>query len=234
MLHILMQSYDFGIQANQLSDILCRGATVSSIQSANNTLTRGTSIKGCGGSLQNTSRIGGGSSGVLVGSGVDSGDYDVPHPHPYTHHYMQTTASITPPHSAMSLGSRPGSAGGSGQGSGSGSSPGGGCVSGGSGGVGVGGISNIIIGHQMHSSACRSASRGPSVGDDSGGGGGSSNSGGRSSVLGDLIGGGGGIHNYHECIHYERLPIPVPIPIVPPPQQLQSEEEVEPAYATGI
>lgn len=30
------------------------------------------------------------------------------------------------------------------------------------------------------------------------------------------------------CIHYER-----PIPIVPPPPQMNSEDEIEPAYATG-
>lgn len=114
----------------------------------------------------------------------DTGDYDVPHPHPYTHHYMTTSTAATP--QAMSIvGSRPGSAGGSG----SGSSPGG-CMSGGS---------------------CE---------------GGSINS-----ILNPA-----GI-SYLECMHYERMPIPVPIPIVPPPQlhtQLHSEEEIEPAYATGI
>lgn len=68
------KSYDFDIQANQLSDILCRGATVSSVQSTNNTLTRNSTLR-------------------------DTGDYDVPHPHPYTHHYM--TTSTTP--QAMSI-----------------------------------------------------------------------------------------------------------------------------------
>lgn len=92
-------------KANQLSDILCRGATVSSIQSNNNTLTRGASLR-------------------------DTGDYDVPHPHPHTHHYMTTSTSVTPPSMSM-IGSCPGSAGGSRHGSGSGSSPGG-CMSGGS------------------------------------------------------------------------------------------------------
>lgn len=99
------KSYDFEIQANQLSDILCRGATVSSVQSTNNTLTRNSTLR-------------------------DTGDYDVPHPHPYTHHYMTTSTSATP--QAMSIvGSRPGSA------SGSGSSPG---ISAGSG--SIVGISN--------------------------------------------------------------------------------------------
>lgn len=94
------KSYDFEIQTNQLSDILCRGATVSSVQSTNNTLTRNQTLR-------------------------DTGDYDVPHPHPYTHHYMTTSAAATP--QAMSMvGSRPGSA------SGSGSSPG---VSAGSGSI---------------------------------------------------------------------------------------------------
>lgn len=70
------KSYDFDIQANQLSDILCRGATVSSVQSTNNTLTRNSTLR-------------------------DTGDYDVPHPHPYTHHYMTTSTSATP--QAMSI-----------------------------------------------------------------------------------------------------------------------------------
>lgn len=157
------QSYDFGIQANQLSDILCRGATVSSIQSTNNTLTRGSTLR-------------------------DTGDYDVPHPHPYTHHYMTTSTSATP--QAMSMvGSRPGSA------SGSGSSPG---ISGGSGsGICSRSIDGLCVG----------------VGSDC------------PNVAGKM--------NYLECLHYERMPIPVPIPIVPPPPQMHSEDEIEPAYATG-
>lgn len=109
-------------QANQLSDILCRGATVSSIQSQNNTLTRGASLR-------------------------DTGDYDVPHPHPHTHHYMTTSASATPPSMSM-IGSCPGSAGGSRHGSGSGSSPGGGM----SGGSIAGGMSSTGVGYMecMH------------------------------------------------------------------------------------
>lgn len=43
----------------------------------------------------------------------------------------------------------------------------------------------------------------------------------------------GGI-SYLECMHYERMPLPVPLPIVPPPMMLHSEDEVEPAYATGM
>uniref|UniRef100_A0A1A9WV58 protein kinase C n=1 Tax=Glossina brevipalpis TaxID=37001 RepID=A0A1A9WV58_9MUSC len=144
------QSKYFDIQANQLSDIMCRGAVVSSIQSANNTLTRGVSLHSRSGSAHGSIHGGGGGShhgshgtvgpssahgsigclqgstghlvnvghttssgsvGLLAGA-IDTGDYDVPHPHPYTHHYMQTSSSITPPHSTMSLiGSRPGSAG---------------------------------------------------------------------------------------------------------------------------
>lgn len=42
----------------------------------------------------------------------------------------------------------------------------------------------------------------------------------------------GGI-SYLECMHYERMPLPVPLPMVPPPMMLHSEDEVEPAYATG-
>jgi len=44
-------------------------------------------------------------------------------------------------------------------------------------------------------------------------------------------------YNQFECAHYDRMPIPIPvqIPIVPPPppMNLHSEEEIEPAYATG-
>lgn len=121
MVHFLFasQSYDFGIQANQLSDILCRGATVSSIQSTNNTLTRNASMRG------------------------DTGDYDVPHPHPYTHHYMSTSSTTATPQAMSTVGSRPGSAGGSG----SGSSPGG-CMSIGScdGGGSIAGILPSTVG----------------------------------------------------------------------------------------
>lgn len=89
------------LKANQLADFLCRGATVSSIQSANNTLTRGQSLRDA------------------------ASEYDVPHPHPHTHHYMTTSCGA--PSSMMSLHSisRPGSAANSQHGSGSGSSPGG-------------------------------------------------------------------------------------------------------------
>lgn len=44
-------------------------------------------------------------------------------------------------------------------------------------------------------------------------------------------------YSQFECAHYDRMPIPIPvqIPIVPPPppMNLHSEEEIEPAYATG-
>uniref|UniRef100_A0A182UMQ5 Uncharacterized protein n=1 Tax=Anopheles merus TaxID=30066 RepID=A0A182UMQ5_ANOME len=163
-------------EANQLSDIICR-ATQPSIQSAGNTLTRGTSLR-------------------------DTGDYAVPHPHPHTHHYMSTSA--TPP-SLSRVGSCPGSTGGSGSGhgSGSGSSPGGGPGSGGGGSGSVGG----------------------------GGGVGS----GVSICGGSILGGSQGRLEYIECSHYDRMPLPIPvqIPIVPPPQ-LHSEDEIEPAYATGM
>lgn len=143
----------------------------------------------------------------------ETGDYDVPHPHPYTHHYMTTT--MTP--QAMSVvGSRPGSAGGSG----SGSSPGG-CMSGGSGSgrgldIGTNGHCGLIDRHDRAGSFLSTSG---------------------ASIMGvgsrdgrDIMG-----VNYLECMHYERmpLPIPVPIPTVPPPQ-FHSEEEIEPAYSTGI
>lgn len=238
-----------------------------------------------------------GSVGMLSGN-IDTGDYDVPHPHPYTHHYMQTS-SITPPHSTMSLiGSRPGSAGAGicpGHDSGSDSSQGCGSVMGGVGGAGVGvgvggggGGSHMTahLGGGHHSGGSGSLGRCSSrchntnttTTDDSGGGSGGSGFGGGGSCGGGGGGGGGviemhhrvglhgsagsglngcgvgvggpcgrtsalgTIHNghhhqyHHECIHYERLPIPVPIPTVPTvlQQQLHSEEEIEPAYATGM
>ncbi|XP_029731494.1 atypical protein kinase C isoform X2 [Aedes albopictus] len=106
-------------QANQLTDIICRAAQPS-IQSAGNTLTRGTSLR-------------------------DTGDYAVPHPHPHTHHYMTTSDT---PRTLSRVGSCPGSTGGSGSahGSGSGSSPGAGPGSGGGGG---GGGRESIIGSSM-------------------------------------------------------------------------------------
>ncbi|XP_046866138.1 atypical protein kinase C isoform X2 [Drosophila willistoni] len=158
------QSKYFDIQANQLSDIMCRGAVVSSIQSANNTLTRGVSLHSRSGSAHGSAHgshhshshhgsahgslgclqggVPGGSVGMGVATGstgsigmmssgghIDTGDYDVPHPHPYTHHYMQTTASVTPPHATLS---RPGSAGAVCTGHDSGSDSSQGCGGGGS------------------------------------------------------------------------------------------------------
>ncbi|XP_058462263.1 atypical protein kinase C isoform X1 [Malaya genurostris] len=113
-------------QANHLSDIICR-ATVPSIQSAGNTLTRGTSLR-------------------------DTGDYAVPHPHPHTHHYMTTSDT---PRTLSRVGSCPGSTGGSGSahGSGSGSSPGGGPGSSGGGGGGrgsIGGSVGMMCGASLH------------------------------------------------------------------------------------
>ncbi|XP_058975322.1 atypical protein kinase C isoform X3 [Musca domestica] len=310
------------IQANQLSDIMCRGAVVSSIQSANNTLTRGVSLHSRSGSAHGSIHGGGshhgshgtvgppgsvhgsmgclqgstghlvsvghsnsGSVGMLTGGTVDTGDYDVPHPHPYTHHYMQTSSSITPPHSTMNLmGSRPGSAGPcTGHESGSDSSQG--CGSMMASGSLIGHIHMSTIGgagvHHSHvggsgslgrcSSRCHNTT---TTTDDSGGGSGGSvfgsgpcmglehqqqhqhhhivrhgsagsglngcgsgGSGGRNSSLSTIHNGHGHHQQYHhECIHYERLPIPVPIPTVPTThhqqQHLQSEEEIEPAYAT--
>lgn len=162
-------------QANQLSDIICRAAQPS-IQSAGNTLTRGTSLR-------------------------DTGDYAVPHPHPHTHHYMTTSDT---PRTLSRVGSCPGSTGGSGSahGSGSGSSPGAGPGSGGGGG---GGGRESIIGSSM--GICG---------------------------MGILGGSQGAGLEYVECSHYDRMPLPIPvkIPVVPPPQ-MHSEDEIEPAYATG-
>lgn len=303
---------------------MCRGAVVSSIQSANNTLTRGVSLHSRSGSAHGSIHGGGshhgshgtvgppgsvhgsmgclqgstghlvsvghsnsGSVGMLTGGTVDTGDYDVPHPHPYTHHYMQTSSSITPPHSTMNLmGSRPGSAGPcTGHESGSDSSQG--CGSMMASGSLIGHIHMSTIGgagvHHSHvggsgslgrcSSRCHNTT---TTTDDSGGGSGGSvfgsgpcmglehqqqhqhhhivrhgsagsglngcgsgGSGGRNSSLSTIHNGHGHHQQYHhECIHYERLPIPVPIPTVPTThhqqQHLQSEEEIEPAYATGM
>ncbi|XP_075169179.1 protein kinase C iota type isoform X3 [Haematobia irritans] len=310
------------IQANQLSDIMCRGAVVSSIQSANNTLTRGVSLhsrsgsahgsihgggshhgshgtvgppgsahgsmgclQGSTGHLVNVGHSNSGSVGMLAGGPIDTGDYDVPHPHPYTHHYMQTSSSITPPHSTINLiGSRPGSAGPcAGHESGSDSSQGCGSIMTAGGHIGhihLAGIAGSGV-HHTHSGGSGSLGRCSSrchntttTTDDSGGGSGGSvfgsgpcmgmehqqqhqhhhivrhgsagsglngcgsgGSGGRNSSLSTIHNGHGHHQQYHhECIHYERLPIPVPIPTVPSThhqqQHLQSEEEIEPAYAT--
>lgn len=227
----LPKSKYFDIQANQLSDIMCRGAVVSSIQSANNTLTRGVSLHSRSGSAHGSIHGGGshhgshgavgpgsahgsmgclqgstghlvnvvhggssGSVGMLAGGPIDTGDYDVPHPHPYTHHYMQTSSSITPPHSTMSLiGSRPGSAGPCpGHDSGSDSSQGCGSVMASSGGGGSGGggghlghmsahLVGMAGGHHTHSGGSGSLGRCSSrchntttTTDDSGGGSGGS------------------------------------------------------------
>jgi hypothetical protein len=49
---------------------------------------------------------------------------------------------------------------------------------------------------------------------------------------------GGGIMSsdgggYLECTsHYDRMPLPIPI-VPPPPPNMHSEDEIEPAYATG-
>lgn len=302
---------------------MCRGAVVSSIQSANNTLTRGVSLhsrsgsahgsihgggshhgshgtvgppgsahgsmgclQGSTGHLVNAGHSNSGSVGMLAGGPIDTGDYDVPHPHPYTHHYMQTSSSITPPHSTMNLiGSRPGSAGPCpGHESGSDSSQGCGSimtVGGHIGHVHMAGIAGSGV-HHSHAGGSGSLGRCSSrchntttTTDDSGGGSGcsvfgsgpcmgmehqqhqhhhivrhgsagsglngcgSGGSGGRNSSLSTIHNGHGHHQQYHhECIHYERLPIPVPIPTVPSThhqqQHLQSEEEIEPAYATGI
>lgn len=82
------------LQTNQLTDIICR-AVQPSIQSATNTLTRNSSLRG------------------------DTGDYAIPQPHPH-HHIITTTKSTT---SLIRCGSCPGSTGVSRRGSSSESSP---------------------------------------------------------------------------------------------------------------
>ncbi|XP_037951786.1 atypical protein kinase C isoform X2 [Teleopsis dalmanni] len=226
-------------QANQLSDILCRGAVVSSIQSANNTLTRGVSLHSRSGSAHGSihggshhgSGHGGhgsahGSMGCLQGStghlisgqnasgsvgmlpgAINTGDYDVPHPHPYTHHYMQINASTTPPHSTISLiGSRPGSAGACpGHDSGSDSSQGCGSIMGGV--TGNSHVSHIaahlagVGGHHSGgsgslgrcSSRCHNTATTTTTTDDSGGGSG-----------GSVFGGGcgGGMETHHRTMSH--------------------------------
>lgn len=173
------------IKANQLTDIICR-AVQPSIQSASNTLTRGSTLRG------------------------DNGDYAVPHPHPHTHHYM-TTTTIDTPRSLSRVGSCPGSTRGSIHGSNSGSSP---------------GADIHSIHHGSHPSVLEMSSMG--------GGGGYNSDTLHSRTSGRST-------NYatsqFDCAHYDRMPIPIPvqIPIVPPPppMSLHSEEEIEPAYATG-
>lgn len=186
-----------------MSDILCRGAVVSSIQSNSNTLTRNASMRG-----------------------ADTGDYDVPHPHPYTHHYMSTASAAVTPRAMSMVGSRPGSAGagsggsaGSSGGGGIGGGGGGGCMSGGSCGGGGGDAASIVSSVLPQSELCGMSGAGSMSGGMAGVG-----------MMGSMMGG----INYLECMHYERMPLPVPLPIVPPPMMLHSEDEVEPAYATGI
>lgn len=216
--------------------------------------------------------------GAIPGS-IDTGDYDVPNPHPYTHHYMQTTAStnttsMTPPHhSTMSLigstgpggggmmGSRPSSAGAchGGHGSGSDSSP-------------MTSQCPLVSRHMaydhQHGSQCAldEAIRCPSsCGMEDGVcpyadmvpppppplhqqylqqetvstsmsnlNGSRGQSGSRGSVCAQadftntIVHQNGGHLPYHDCIHYERLPLPI-AQIQPP----QPREELEPAYATG-
>ncbi|XP_031622767.1 atypical protein kinase C isoform X2 [Contarinia nasturtii] len=204
------KSYDFDIQANQLSDILCRGATVSSVQSTNNTLTRNSTLR-------------------------DTGDYDVPHPHPYTHHYMTTSA--TP--QAMSI---------------HGSSPQGTNCSGDDYWLQNSGPRVCFSEEIMSFSQQTMANNYPHPHTNktnhnnlpyttSGSASGSGSSPGISAGSGSIVGmdsmictgrGTAGVYsesmpiNYLEaCMHYER-----PIPIVPPPPQMHSEDEIEPAYAT--
>ncbi|XP_017864931.1 PREDICTED: atypical protein kinase C isoform X3 [Drosophila arizonae] len=228
------QSKYFDIQANQLSDIMCRGAVVSSIQSANNTLTRGVSLHSRSGSahgshhshshhgsahgslgcLQGGVGVGvgtgsTGSIGMMSASHIDTGDYDVPHPHPYTHHYMQTTASVTPPHATLS---RPGSAGAVCTGHDSGSDSSQGC-----GGSIMGGM--LVMGHAGHMGSlghhstgsgslgrCSSRCHNTTTTDDSGGGssGGGGGGGGGSGVgMGTTVavGGPGMLMDYHHGHH---------------------------------
>ncbi|ALC41213.1 aPKC [Drosophila busckii] len=229
---VLNTSKYFDIQANQLSDIMCRGAVVSSIQSANNTLTRGVSLHSRSGSAHGSHHShshhgsahgslgclqGGVSVGVGVGVGtgstgsigmmsashIDTGDYDVPHPHPYTHHYMQTTASMTPPHATLS---RPGSAGAVCTGHDSGSDSSQGC-----GGSIMGGM--LVMGHAGHMGSlghhstgsgslgrCSSRCHNTTTTDDSGGG---SSGGGGGVGAGNnvMIGAPGMLMDYHHVHH---------------------------------
>lgn len=66
-------------------------------------------------------------------------------------------------------------------------------------------------------------------------GSGSGSSAGSGSIGGGGIGAFGSLmgSNYLDCLHYDRMQMPAPIPIVPPPPLMHSEDEVEPAYATG-
>jgi hypothetical protein len=40
--------------------------------------------------------------------------------------------------------------------------------------------------------------------------------------------------NYIECSHYDRMPLPIPIGMQLLPTQTHSEDEIEPAYSTGL
>lgn len=61
--------------------------------------------------------------------------------------------------------------------------------------------------------------------------------GGPPSIMGGSDGGGmmgSDAGGYLECTsHYDRMPLPIPIVPPPPPPNMLSEDEIEPAYATG-
>lgn len=133
----------------------------------------------------------------------DTGDYAVPHPHPHTHHYMTTSDT---PRTLSRVGSCPGSTRASMHGSNSGSSP---------------GADIHSTHHGSHPSVLEISSMGCNDN--------SHNS--HNRIISYSY------NNQFEYGHYDRMPMPIPvqIPIVPPPppMNLLSEEEVEPAYATG-
>lgn len=55
-----------------------------------------------------------------------------------------------------------------------------------------------------------------------------------SGMMGGIgVGNSGGL-GYIECSHYDRMPLPIPVSIPIIPSLHHSEDEIEPAYATGI
>lgn len=143
------------------------------------------------------------------------------------------------------VGSRPGSAG-AGSGGSAASSGGGGGGVGSLGGMGGGMGSGLVSGLCMSGGSCSGGMGADAISLVSSvlpqsemcglSGAGSSLGGG---PMGSMMGG----INYLDCMqHYERMPLPVPLTIVQPPPPLSgssmmmhhSEDEVEPAYATGM
>ncbi|KAL9703003.1 hypothetical protein quinque_006521 [Culex quinquefasciatus] len=215
-------------QANQLSDIICR-AVQPSIQSAGNTLTRGTSLRTpaitpCRTHIRTTHHYTD-HDHVFGGYAADA--------EPGSDRARLDRWFLVGPRVQLESPVRVGGGGGGMGGGGPGS------IGTGMGSMG-GGMLRMVIGMGSRGWASGPASMMGSMG---------MSEHGRRHGREDSVMGGGGIcgaslHGgsqaggleYVECSHYDRMPLPIPvqIPMVPPMmQQMHSEDEIEPAYATG-